>query len=87
MSGMKIYMVYHDIPWYLVVLHGITRYTVVYHMTLHGKLLFHVLCMVILWYTMFYLFQNTMVFYHGFPVSKHRGIYHGIQWYIFIRAV
>ena len=33
-------------------------------MTLHCKL----------WYTMVCLFQNNMVFYHGFPVSKHHGI-------------
>ena len=29
---------------------------------------------------MVYLFQNNMVFYHGFPVSKHHGFY-GISWY------
>ena len=28
-------------------------------------------------FTIVYLFQNTMVFYHGLPLSKH----HGIQWY------
>ena len=49
-------------------------------MTLHGKL----------WYTMASLFQNmvSMVYhgilpwfttiYHGLPVSKHHGIYHGM---------
>ena len=29
---------------------------------------------------MVYLFQNNMVFYHVFPVSKHHGFY-GISWY------
>ena len=33
--------------------------------------------MVNVWYTMVYLSQNTMVFYHGFPVSKH----HGLPWF------
>ena len=28
---------------------------------------------------MVYLFHNNMVFYHGFPVSKHHGFY-GISW-------
>ena len=41
--------------------------------------------MVNVWYTMVYLFQNTMVFYHGFPVSKRHAIYYGIRWYIFTR--
>ena len=26
------------------------------------------------------MFQNNMLFYHGFPVSKHHGFY-GISWY------
>ena len=42
-------------------------------MTLHGKL----------WYTMVYLFPNTLVFYHGFPVSKHNGL-PWFPWYIVV---
>ena len=37
-------------------------------------MLFYMLCMVNVWYTMICLFQNTMVFYHGFPVLKRYGI-------------
>ena len=51
---------YENIPWNYIVYHGITWHFVI----LHGKL----------WCTMVYLFQNTMAFYHGFPVSKHHGI-------------
>ena len=46
-----------------------------------------ILIVVYVWYTMGYLFQNTMVFYHGLSVSKHHGIYHGIRRYIFIRVI
>ena len=42
-------------------------------MTLHGKL----------WHTMVYLFQNTMVFYHGFAVSKHHRLF-WFPWYIMV---
>ena len=60
-----IYMVY------TMELHGIPLYYVVlwYAVTLHGELwltmLFHILCMVIVWYTM------------ASPVSKH----HGVPWF------
>ena len=46
---------------------GITWYT----MTLFGKLFFHILCMVIAWNSMLYLFQNTMVFYHVGNIFLH----------------
>ena len=40
-------------------------------------MLFHILCMVNLWDTMVYLFQSAVVFYLGFPVSKH----HSLPWF------
>ena len=75
----------HESTWCTMVYHGIS----LYYMELHGKPLHEFTSHGKLWYIILYLFQNTMVFYHGFdpcfktpwyfttasiPVSKHHGI-------------
>ena len=55
------YLVY-GMPWYTMLLHLPVKPW--------QTMLFLMLCMVIVWYTLVSLFQNTIVFYHGFPFFK-----------------